>query len=183
MPCGAILYFDDETDAAIRGLWQAIDDAGLPSTSLGLNYPPHMTLMVCDDLDLDGLRRTLPQFIAVHTPLLVRFAGLGVFPGKEVTIYQSLTWNRELLDLHARFWQVADPYVQQSDEHYRPGAWVPHVTLDYALAPDQVGGVVETLLQNSLPSYGLLRELVLVDFQPEESKLEERFKTRLGRYL
>ncbi len=34
MPCAVTLSFDQETDAAIRGIWQAIEDAGLPSTML-----------------------------------------------------------------------------------------------------------------------------------------------------
>jgi 2'-5' RNA ligase len=164
-------------------LWQAVDDAGLPSNSLGLNYPPHLTLLVCSDLDMDQLRRFLPAYVAKHPPLLVNFAGLGVFGGPEPVVYLTLAWNQALLDLHAQFWSMAEPLSIDADNHYRPGVWVPHVTLNYALPQDKVGPVVDALMRAHLPQYGLLREVVLVDFQPHNARLEERFKSRLGQYL
>lgn len=164
-------------------MWQAIDDAGLPSTPLELNYPPHITLLACSDLDMDRLREVLPAFIASHPPLLVNFTGLGVFPGKDAVVYLSLAWSRPLLELHEHFWSVASPYAIEAGDHYNPGSWVPHVTLDYGLPFPQVGPVVNALMQVQLPPVGLLREIVLVDFRPPGSILEERFKSRLGQYL
>lgn len=164
-------------------MWQAIDDAGLPSTTLELNYPPHLTLMACSELDMDRLREVLPVFVASHPPLLVNFTGLGVFAGKEAVVYLSLAWNRALLEMHEHFWSVANPFAIETGEVYQPGRWVPHVTLDYALPYHQVGPVVNALMQAQLPRFGLLREVVLVDFNPTGSIIEERFKSRLGQYL
>jgi 2'-5' RNA ligase len=150
---------------------------------LELNYPPHVTLLACADLDMDNLRGVLPEFIASHPPLVVNFTGLGVFSGENAVVYLSLAWNRALLDLHEHFWLASEPYSVGTGDLYRPGNWVPHVTLDYGLPLQQVGPVVNALMQVQLPRYGLLRDVVLVDFQSGGSMLEERFKARLGQYL
>ena len=139
--------------------------------------------MACSDLDMDRMREVLPVFIANHPPLLVNFTGLGVFGGKEAVVYLSLAWNRTLLELHEHFWSTAHPYSIEPGELYQPGKWVPHVTLDYAIPLQQAGPVVNALMDVQMPRYGLLREVVLVDFHTTGSIIEERFKSRLGQYL
>src|SRR5512133_1844925 len=98
MPCGAIIYFDAETDAAIRGQWQIIEDAGLPSILPGLNYPPHLTLVACDDMDMNGLRSRLPAFLAENPPMTVQFSGLGIFNTLEPVVYLAVAPSQALLD-------------------------------------------------------------------------------------
>ncbi len=183
MPCGAILYFDDQTDAAIRGLWQIIEDAGLPSTMPGLNYPPHLTLLACEDMDLTGLRARLPQFIAENPPMPVQFSGLGFFCKKKYVIHLAAAPSRALIDFHARFQEMASPFLKGQSPYYLPGSWVPHVTLDQDFPPEMTGALVQALLRRPLPETGLLKELLLVDFHPESMGLTEIFKARLGRYL
>ncbi len=183
MTCGAILYFDEETDAAIRGLWQLIEDAGLPSFMPGLNYPPHVTLLVCENIDLQGMREGLARFIAENPPMPVRFSGLGFFGEKERVIYLAATPSRPLLDLHYRFHELTAPFVTGQNAYYQPGTWVPHVTLDQGFPPDLTGALVDALTCCPLPQTGLLRELVLADFDPQRPGLIEMFKSRLGRYL
>jgi 2'-5' RNA ligase len=185
--CGAILYFDHETEAAIRGLWQAVEDAGLPSPMLELNFPPHMTLMVCQEMDLDQLRLAIKEYIATHPPLPVSFPGVGFFAGPTPVIYLSVAVNRALLDMHANYWRVASPHNRGESEFYRPGLWTPHVTLSHGPLDEHTAKVVDTLLKANIPKYGLLRDLVIAEFSPNQEKepkgLTEHFKSRLGRYL
>jgi hypothetical protein len=185
--CGAILYFDHETEAAIRGLWQAIDDAGLPSPMLDLNFPPHLTMMVCQEMDLDGLRAALPNYIATHPPMPISFSGIGIFTGPEPVVYLSVTANRALFDLHANFWRVASPFNRGESVYYRPGMWVPHVTLSQGRQDGKTVEVLQALLRARVPQYGLLRDLVIAEFAHSPTGnppgMTERFKSRLGRYL
>jgi 2'-5' RNA ligase len=183
MPCGAILYFDDETDAAIRGLWQIIEDAGLPSIMPGLNYPPHMTLLACDGMDLRELRPRLSQFVAENPPTPIQFHGLGFFGEKRKVIHLAVTPTRALLDFHARFHTLAGPYLTGENSFYLPDSWVPHITLDQDFPLETTGAIIDILLRHPLPKDGLLRELVLADFAPEQQGLTEMFKARLGRFL
>lgn len=183
MVCGAILSFDSETDAAIRRLWQMIEDAGLPSVMPGMNYPPHLTLAACEDMDLPHMRKELATFVANHPPMLVQFSGLGLFHGRIPVVYLAVTVSRALLEMHAAFESITQPYMHGPSEYYRSGAWVPHVTLNQEFPLDQTGPIINALLRHPLPKAGLLRELVLVDFAPGQAGLVELYKTRLGQYL
>src|SRR5512142_2937045 len=176
MPCGAIIYFDVETEAAIRGQWQIIEDAGLPSTLPALNYPPHLTLVACEDMDMDGLRARLPAFLAQNPPLPIQFSGLGVFNTIEPVVYLAVAPSRALLDFHASFLEMARPFLLGDSIYYQPGVWVPHITLAQGLPREAVGAVIDVLLRRPLPQRGLLKELVLADFIPQQPGIHETFK-------
>jgi hypothetical protein len=183
MPCGAILYFDVETDAAIRGQWQIIEDAGLPSTLPGLDYPPHLTLVACEDMDMGRLRAQMPAFVAEHPPLPVQFSGLGIFNAVEPVVYLAVAPSQALLNFHASFLEMVRPYLLGDNTYYQPGTWVPHITLAQGVPREMTGAVVDALLRRPLPQRGLLKEVVLADFIPQRPGLNEIFKARLGRYL
>ncbi len=182
MACGAALYFDEETDAAVRGLWQAIEDAGLPSSMLQLSYPPHLSILTCENVDVAQARKVLPEFIANHPPLPVTFHSLGMFRGEEAIFFLAPVANRALLDFHAELWNLLTPYLVDPSPLYQPGHWVPHVTIDLNVPPEQVSAVTNWLMQASFPRQGLLKALFIGDFSEAENNFEELYKARLGSY-
>ena len=181
MACAVTIYFDLETDAAICGVWQAIEDAGLPSAMLNMGYRPHITLSVCEQMDLDELKKNLPVLIASTPPIPVTFSQLGIFPGPDGVIFLGVTVNKMLANLHASYWRTADAYMGAASEYYRPDIWVPHVTLAYGLTPELVGQVVTVLLKTPLPAQGLATEFVVTD--ADEPNKVDLFAARLGSYL
>jgi 2'-5' RNA ligase len=180
MPCGAALYFDAETDGAIRGLWQLIEDAGLHSGMLKQNFPPHLTILTCEDSDVDGMRESLQAYIRIHPPVPVHFHSLGVFNTEDGVIYMAPVIDRPLLDFHAELWDLLDPYIEGANPLYRPGAWVPHVTMDIDVPREQVGAVIDRLLRSGLPRQGMLNALFIADFGLDSPRFQELFKERLG---
>jgi 2'-5' RNA ligase len=180
MPCGAVLTFDSETDAAVRGLWQVIEDAGLPSIMLKMNYPPHLTLAVCEDMDLEQIIERLPAFIAAFPPLSVDFPGLGAFSAIEPVVYMTVTRSPDLTALHASFWEVIKPVSTGLSPYYHPRAWVPHVTLNQGMPLSMVGSVVDALLLYPRPAAGLLLDIHIVDF---DNGLKKNYSARLGSIL
>lgn len=180
MPCGSALYFDDETDAAIRGLWQSIEEAGLHSGMYNLNFPPHLSLLVCEDTDMDGVRVSLPPFIALQPPIPIQFHSLGVFYGDSGVIYLAPIADRPLLELHAQLWDLIAPHTQNPSDLYRPGQWVPHVTLDLDVPPEQVGAIVDLLRKAPLPRRGLINAVFIAEFGDQSENFNELFQARLG---
>jgi len=177
MPCGAILTFDIQTEASIRGQWKAISEAGLPSLMLEKNYPPHLTLAVCNDLDLDGMTAELPHFIAAFNPLRVEFTGYGVFTEIDPVVYLTVTRSPALSALHAAFWDIVSLYSHSLSPFYSPRSWMPHVTLDQGMPIHLAGAVIDTLLHTHRPQAGLLLDLHIVDF---DDGMQKNFSAQLG---
>jgi hypothetical protein len=180
MPCGAIITFDPQTDAAVRGMWQIIEDSGLPSLMLQRNYPPHLTLAVCEDMDLDGLILRLPEFIAAFPPMHIDLPGLGLFSAVDPVIYLTVTRSPELSALHAVFWDLVGKYSGNLSQYYHPRTWVPHITLDQGMPLSAAGAVMDALLLYPRPEAGLLLELHIVDF---DAGLQKNYSARLGSIL
>lgn len=178
MPCGAALYFDRETEIAIRRVWQVIDDAGYPSKMLGMNYAPHLTMMVCEDSNVDALRQVLPEFLSHFGPIPVSFHSLGVFASQDGVIYLAPTVNQTLLDFHRQLWNQMEPYLYQYNSLYGPSKWVPHVTLNLDIPLELVGPVVELLLRTELPRNGLITEFQYSELTPDQPV--ELIKVHLG---
>jgi len=181
--CGAIITFDTATEAALRGLWQVIDDAGLPSNMLAKDYPPHLTILACEGMDMVGLRARLPQFLAANPPMPVPFPGLGVFADLIPVVHMPVTKTASLHALHSTFWEAAEPFIERPNPYYQPDVWFPHVTLNREIALEQAGAIIDALLRVSRPTHGLLLNLVIVDFPTQNTGMVEQFKARLGSYL
>ncbi len=145
MNIGVALIFDPDTELAMRRIWQSIADAGLPSFMLGLDYPPHMSLFMAEKADLPGLRAALMEQARRIPALPVKFPSLAHFLGGGSVAYLAPIINRPLLDLHETLWQAAGPYCANRPDYYAPRVWVPHVTVAYDTAPEDVGPITAVL--------------------------------------
>lgn len=133
------LLFDDDTDAAVRRLWQDLAAAGVPSQA-GHRSPtnrPHVTLTVADDMTdtvddaLRPLLELLPFTGVIGAPML--------FGGRTVTLVRLLVPSAELLEVHREVDRVCRPHTPSGPlAHTAPGQWTPHVTLGRRLALDQL---------------------------------------------
>ena len=144
---GIILLYDDATDARIRGLWQSLADAGLPSTMPGFGHPPHVTLLICDELDVDRALPALEACAAKQSPLPLTFSSVAVFPGPQAVVYLAVTLDRALNDFHQQIWSITEPHARGLHDFDRPGVFVPHTTLDFVIPIEQTGAVIEHLLR------------------------------------
>ncbi|CQD14878.1 2'-5' RNA ligase family protein [Mycobacterium europaeum] len=120
------LLFDDETEATIRGLWEALAGAGIPSQAPAGR--PHVTLAVADriagaaDEALRPLTRRLPLGCAVGASLLL---------GRSNAILARLVVPTvELLAFHAEVHRLCGEHLAPAPAPTSlPGQWTPHVTL------------------------------------------------------
>lgn len=164
MPFGAALTLDPLAEAAVRRLWQAQAQAGLPSFMPSTDAPPHMTLMMAEDLPLDRLRQSIVPLAASLNPTPVEFLSLGIFPARYGVVFLAPVVNTALLDLHATFWQAVAPLSTHPGEQYRPGIWVPHVTLAYDLPFDQLGAVSAFLSNQDWPDSATVTHILYGQF-------------------
>lgn len=130
------LVFDRDTEAAIRGIWDALATAGIPSQAPASR--PHVTLVVADRIaaDVDELlrpvSRQLPLGCAVGAPVL--------FGRGNVVFARLVVPTGELLALHGEVHRLCAPHLSPGPmPNSLPGHWTAHVTLARRVGPAQLG--------------------------------------------
>ncbi|WP_319436480.1 2'-5' RNA ligase family protein [Mycobacterium sp. RTGN5] len=133
------LLLDERADTAVREMWRALADAGLPSqlkVTADTNRP-HITLIAAEriapdvDEELTWLAAELPRPAVLGAPV--------VFGGDRLTLARLVVPSDSLLDAHELVYDVCRPFVSNMFAHSAPGRWTPHVTLGRRLTPAQVG--------------------------------------------
>jgi hypothetical protein len=127
-------------EAAIRALWQNLDDAGLPSQAhvTSPTNRPHITVVAAQrirpevDDALRGLVGRFPVGCVLGAPV--------VFGGPRLTLARLIVPNTDLLELHAEVYRRSLPYVEgQPFAHCSPGHWTAHATLGRRFTAEQIG--------------------------------------------
>ena len=122
------LLLDDRADTAVRGLWQRLEAAGVP-TLLSHTHGQHLTHLTYASLrsyDLDAVTSALTALPEAE-PLTLHLDGFGTFRRSRCWLAPALT-----PELVARQQRVVEAVLASGADlhhHYGPGRWVPHVTL------------------------------------------------------
>ncbi|MPZ83464.1 MAG: 2'-5' RNA ligase family protein [Actinophytocola sp.] len=132
-------YFDDEADAAVRGLWRRLDKAGVPSLAARTHgrHRPHVTFALASAIPpktRDALREDLRLLSIPHLWLY----SLSAFSASDMGLMITAVVDTELLAVHSAVHDVLAKKVMQPSAYYLPGSWVPHCTLAHGLEPTQV---------------------------------------------
>ena len=147
------LVFDDDTDAAVRGEWERLSAADLPSQAdhTGASNRPHTTLLVrpgpepaddappavmIDDRDAGPLAAMLPMPVVLGAPVLFG-------RGERRVLARLVVPSAPLLQLHAAVHAAAGP--GDDVDHTVPGAWTPHVTLARRVPLERMGEALAAL--------------------------------------
>jgi 2'-5' RNA ligase len=169
MPYAVALRLDDAAARRIEAMRRALAERGVADDALRLGYPPHLTLAVCPDgIAAADLGAAVAEVSSAWHPLPVTLAGVGAFPGAPSA---SVVWlapvpTADLLARHASLLaRLGDLPVHG---HYRPGAWVPHVTLLAAQATSAARAIEALAPLWDGPITGLLARVDVVRFHPVE---------------
>ena len=166
MPFVAELYFDSPTEARIRTAWNTLDEAGISDSMPKGGYRPHVSLGVCDHLELNAFAQELSTFAAGIVPFRVSFPNIGIFSTSEGVVYLGATVTAELLNVHTAFHEIFKKYAKEQREYYTVGQWVPHCTLAFGLSEHQIAEAVTVCRQMDLPVFTKVRGIGLVDVSP-----------------
>lgn len=174
MPTAVTLDLDDDAASRIEPLWDALErDPTLPTTRR-LGVRPHLSLAVYDALAAQGQRVRLEGFARALDPVTIGFANIGIFVnGAAATIFLGPVADRALLDLHESFHCEFADCLDNCIAHYRPGRWVPHLTLaqdvDLGTLPPAIANLAGVNLAGIVaPVSGRLDVLSVVRYLPVE---------------
>jgi len=171
MPFAVEMYMDAGSDAAIRRTWSALAEAGIKSAMLDAGYRPHVSLGVCEELEVDGLARELAFFAKWLPPFALTLSSVGIFPGRDHVIFLGVTMTPELLSINDDFHGFFGKYAKAQREHYQIGKWVPHCTLAFDLSDDVIGKATEVCRCMPLPILGRIEEVGVAEVSPSSARI------------
>ncbi len=156
------LGLNADADGAVRALWEALEQASVPS--LATHRPairPHVTLAVSDDAS--ALRRAGPHLRRRIDPVEVQLVGPGLFGSLPPILHQIVGATEELLSMHRAVVAALGEAGVELWPHYEPAAWVPHCTLSMGVPAELLGDAVRACLAAPLPLDATLSAPMLTD--------------------
>jgi hypothetical protein len=133
------LVFDADTEAAVRGIWDELRAAGIPSQAPASR--PHATLTVAERIDSEV--DTLLRPLATRFPMPCRIGAPLVFGRAKAVLARLLVPTSELLDVHAEVHRLCLPHSTPGPmANALPGQWTAHVTVARRVIPAQMARAV-----------------------------------------
>lgn len=128
MPYAVTLLLDVAAAARVKLMWRALAEQAGDDGAIRLGYAPHITLAVLPETaSAKVLEDAAGRVARTWDAMPIILAGLGVFPGTPPVIWAAPVVTAGLLARHEMLHTALAAYSVHP--HYRPGAWVPHVTL------------------------------------------------------
>jgi 2'-5' RNA ligase len=168
MPRNAVVaLLEAEDDAFVRRLWRRLaDEFGLHGVA---SCPhPHVSYLGsahASQIALDAIDAVLAASAGRESAVLTRVTGLGVFRGDRPVVYLEVERIDALRAQHERIWDACESTDVLTDPTplYRPGSWVPHVTLAISdLRPEDIDRVCASLRTEWLERPLALRTLAML---------------------
>lgn len=131
------LFFDTETESAVRRIWDDLAAVGVRSQAAhrSPSNRPHVTLTVAERMD-DAVTAALRPVLA-QLPLDCRIGAPMLFGGRTITLVRLVVPSAELLALQADVHRICLAHMPDGPlANAEPGTWTPHVTLARRMAPD-----------------------------------------------
>ena len=147
MARGVVLRPDDTGCAALRALWTALEDAGVPSVAAHRKgaHEPHLSLTVAAHLEVAEVLAVLSAATVLPSDTIT-FEAVAAFP--QGVLFLSAVPDKRLLDAQRLAYEACAvaPSTRSLWSYYSPGSWLPHVTLGYGLTGAEIGRSMEVLL-------------------------------------
>jgi 2'-5' RNA ligase len=160
------LTLDEGADAAVRDVWDGLEQAGVRSLASLLRgrVDPHVSLVVSDDVEaLRALAPDLAEIVRMAGPQVLSLDAVGLFPGADPVLYLGVTPTERLLRLHAEVAELLRGRGIEVRPEYLPGAWIPHCTVAMDVPRDRCGDAVAVVGTAALPIRARSARLGLVD--------------------
>jgi 2'-5' RNA ligase len=148
---GVVSLLDPSATTRVKSIWSNLEKQFGLRGVLGIPYP-HFSYQVARNYDYAALEATLDLLSRKVQPFTIRTTGLETFDGNWPVVFIAVERDDSLLALHRRVWTRCLPHASDVISYYRPGAWVPHITLAYGeernsvpLLEAQVQGVLQKL--------------------------------------
>ncbi|ORW05817.1 2'-5' RNA ligase family protein [Mycobacterium kyorinense] len=148
MALAVCLLFDRRSERAIRGLWDRIEDRGVPSLRSHTHgrHVPHVSYAVLRNWDQSAVTAALAD-LRDGGPVELSFDGVGLFRRGRTWLVAGV--SADFVARQARVVEAVTATGAELHKHYVPGIWLPHCSLApramLAQLPEVVGAVLDVL--------------------------------------
>ena len=171
MPFAVEMYFDAESEAKIRRIWKSLAESDIKSAMLEAGYRPHVSLGVCEEMDVDGLAKELSSFAKSVSAFKMTLSSIGLFHSSQNVIFLGVTPTQQLLDINNAFHRFFEKYASGQRSHYHVGSWVPLCTLAFDLSNDSVWQAIEICTREPLPIISRVKEIGIAKVSPVSAEI------------
>ena len=133
MPYAINISCRNETAAPVQRLWEQAAAFEVAPSMAALDYAPHITLAIYQEIEVDRLRGVAASVFEGHTAVTLTFTAIRAFDGP--VLYAAPLPSAPLQALYDAVQNAIDPAL--CDPYYRPEAWVPHCTLAMHVRPER----------------------------------------------
>jgi 2'-5' RNA ligase len=129
----------------VESIWQSLEnEMGL--CGIRVTPYPHFSWQIADDYEQERLKPILERIASQTKPFPVHTTGMGLFTGPKPVIYISLVKTFELMQFHSMVWESILETSTAASPYYRPGSWMPHISLAYGdVTLENIGEVMKKL--------------------------------------
>ncbi len=161
MALAVCLLLDDHADRAIRRLWRRLEDDGVATlmTHTHRRHVPHLSLAVLREYDVEAVLAAVSALPAAG-PTALHFDALGMFRRSRCWLVPAVP--SDLLPRQECVVAAVGATGADLHRHYRPGAWVPHVTLAPRLRLEELS-TVAAAVYDVLPITAAVTEAALIE--------------------
>lgn len=171
------VYFDDNANRILQNLINKIANVSGNNFMILHQVPPHMTISSIEARSVDVL---IPAFESLRDMISqgeIQFVSVGqLLP---YVMYSTPVLNEYLQRISGIVYGAINDIEDISvSRFYKPGSWLPHVTLGKTLSEEQMIMAFEILQKSFSPFSAKIVEIGLAKVNPHEDVI--RFKLKSG---
>lgn len=162
------LFLDSEAEAQVLAFRDIIYRAGVKPVQGLMNDKPHVSLAVFPKIDGNQLVELTGEFAKNLHSFRFRLGAAGTFPTPDNVLFLYPVPSPALLAAHAELHRLLRLARIDSSPYYFPGRWVPHLTLEFNLAREELCQSVGIFKEVFSPIEGIFSQVGVVGFRPIE---------------
>lgn len=162
------LFLDEEAEANVRAFRDAIYRDGVQPVQGLMNDKPHVSLAVFPRINGQQLLEVVKEYAATLTRFSFRLGAVGTFPTSDNVLFLYPVPSARLLEAHSELHARLQYKGIESSPYYHPGNWVPHLTLEFNIAREELCRSVGVFKENFTPISGEFTQVGVVSFRPIE---------------
>lgn len=136
MPYYIALGFDFQSNSLIYPYWADLVEYN--SLIFEKEFPPHISLLVCKDLDVNAVINKLKEISHLISQFLLSFEKIERFEKPGDVIYLKPANIPTLSDIHTIIIKEVGPLCNGLNDLYLPKKWIPHSTIGIKIPPEMV---------------------------------------------